>query len=457
MDLTLVFAMACAAAAGYFFWRLQDADKLRENAVRECAVALERTRLLEDADRRAKESEASADQARLLLERERAKSEERAKAAEESKLALTAMKSEFENAFKALASDALQGSQKHFLSAATEMFEQRKAAQDETLKSILEPVKETFAQFKEKIEVVEKSRIEDKSLLTEQIRAVGETMAQTQAQTGKLVNALRAAPKTRGRWGEETLRNVLELSGMERNVDFLEQKSVSTDEGIRQPDVVVRLPADRCIVIDSKVAMTAYLDAMDAPDEIAREALLVKHAQQIRTHMQQLSRKEYWQHVPTTTDFVAMFVPGENFFAAAVERDPALLQDAMKNKVLLVTPATLMAMLKAVAYGWRQERISQDAQKIADLGRELFSRMSVLADRAVKLGNALEGGVKAYNEMAATLETRVLPQARKFEEFGAGIDGKSPAEVKALENGPRQLSLEKFEPEPPKIAKGRAG
>lgn len=351
MDLTLLFAFACAAAAGYFFWRLQDADKQRETAVRECAVAKERTRLLEDADRRAKESEAAADQARLLLEREKAKSEERAKAAEESKQALTAMKAEFENAFKALAADALQGTQKQFLNVASEMFEQRKAAQDETLKSILEPVKETFAQFKEKIEVVEKSRIEDKSLLTEQIRAVGETMAQTQAQTGKLVNALRAAPKTRGRWGEETLRNVLELSGMERNVDFLEQKSVNTDEGIRQPDVVVRLPADRCIVIDSKVAMTAYLDAMEAPDEVTREALLTKHAQQIRTHMQQLSRKEYWQHVPTTTDFVAMFVPGENFFAAAVERDPALLQDAMKNKVLLVTPATLMAMLKAVAYG----------------------------------------------------------------------------------------------------------
>jgi DNA recombination protein RmuC len=222
-----------------------------------------------------------------------------------------------------------------------------------------------------------------------------------------------------------------------------------------QPDVIVRLPGGRLIVIDSKVALNGYLDAVDCTDEAQREICLDQHAAQMRAHMKNLASKSYWSEAPDAVDFVAMFVPGEHFFTAAIERDRSLFDDAMRNRVLIVTPATLMALAKAVAFGWRQEDASKNAQEVAELGRILFARLSDLADRTLDVGRSIGKSVEAYNSLVGTLETRVLPQARRFEQLGAGDPGKAPKALEDLQAAPRALSLERFEASGD--AAGRAG
>jgi DNA recombination protein RmuC len=236
---------------------------------------------------------------------------------------------------------------------------------------------------------------------------------------------------------------------------------VDGDSGKLRPDVIIRLPGNRQIVVDSKVALSAYLDAMDAADEVEREAHLNRHAQQLRTHMKQLGGKEYWKHVPDTADFVALFVPGENFFAAAAERDAELFEDGLNLKVIIVTPATLVALAKAVAYGWRQEAAAKNAQEIAALGRELYRRLSVMAEHLGDVGKHMERSVKSYNQAVASMETRVLVQARRFRELGAGDEADLPA-VPALDAAPRlpapqpELDLD-VTPAPPAALPKRAG
>jgi DNA recombination protein RmuC len=357
-------------------------------------------------------------------------------AAREREQALLAFKLDVEKSFGSLAGEALAQSEARFIALANETFEKHQTAAAGGVKEVVTPVHEAFVRLSETVDALNKSRLQDASSFSEQIRSVGEALKETQGMTGKLVNALRAAPKTRGRWGEETLRNVLELAGLSAHVDFIEQATVEGDAGKLRPDVIIKLPGGRQIVVDSKVALSAYLDAMDATDDAEREALLVRHAQQLRTHMRQLGGKEYWKHVPETADFVALFVPGENFFAAAAERDADLFEDAIAMKVIIVTPATLVALAKAVSYGWRQEAAAKNAQLIADLGRELYRRLSTMADRMTSLGNSLDKSVKSYNELVGTVEARVLPQARRFKDLGAA-DESEIAVVEQSEIVPR--------------------
>ena len=323
-----------------------------------------------------------------------------------------------------------------------------------SVKEVLAPAQEQLAKLATSVEALDKARLQDKSALSEQMRAIGEAMRDTQGITSKLVMALRAAPKTRGRWGEETLKNVLELSGLSQHADFIEQGTHRDDEGkMLRPDVIIRLPGGRSIIVDAKVAISGYLDAIDAPDEATREAHLKKHAAELRQHVKALAQKDYSKVVDGTADFVALFIPGENFFAAAVERDPTLFEDAMKSRVVIVTPVTLMALARSIAYGWRQEESAKNAQEIADLGRELFRRMAVMVDKMIKVGDSIEKSAKSYNEMVGSVEARVLPQVRKFKELGAGDAGIDVAAPQPLETAVRQLPPpEQLELMPPPIA-----
>lgn len=361
-----------------------------------------------------------------------------------------------EQRFLALAAKALEASQRNFMTLANETFSKHKEAAQGGVKEVLTPAQEALTKLAAQVEALEKSRAHDKSALGEQMRAIGETLRETQGMTGKLVNALRASPKARGRWGEQTLRNVLELSGLSPQVDFIEQASTTDGEGARlRPDVIINLPGGRCIVVDSKVALSGYLDAMEATDEAARETFLKKHAAELKSHVRNLASKDYWKHVPDTADFVVLFVPGENFLAAAAERDPNLFEDAFAAKVIITTPSTMVALAKSVAYGWRQEQSAKNAQEIAELGRELYRRMAIMADHLGKVGDAIGKSVKSYNDLVGSVESRVLPQARKLKELGAGDAGVAIAAAAPLETAPRlpappeQLELTP----PPAVAK----
>jgi DNA recombination protein RmuC len=358
-------------------------------------------------------------------------------------------RSESEEArFLALAQKALESSQATFMSLAKETFEKHSQAAAGGVKEVLAPAQEQLAKLATSVEALDKARLQDKSALNEQVRQIVDAVGSTNKTTQNLLTALRASPKMRGRWGEQTLRNVLELSGLAAHVDFQEQLSTTDGEGSRlRPDVVINLPGGRCIVVDSKVALSGYLDAMEATDETARETFLKKHSAELKGHVKNLASKDYWKHVPATADFVVLFVPGENFLAAAAERDPNLFDEAFAQKVIITTPSTMVALAKSVAYGWRQEQSAKNAQEIAELGRELFRRMAVMVDHMGKVGDSIGKSVKTYNEMLGSVESRILPQARKFKELGAGdagIDISSPPQIEAaprLPPPPEQLEL----------------
>lgn len=411
--------------------RMQRADSLetesrQASAQRDVAVARE-VAAREALDTHKAHAEQRLQQ--VLQERETAFAKERA--------AILALKKEAEERFQAMASEALSRNNQQFLALAEEALGKKLENADGGLKALMSPVNETFQQFRDKIGEIEKTRSEDRAAMVEQMRNVAEQIKENQDAARKLAFALKANPKTRGRWGEEQLRNILELSGLSKFADFEEQFSVKGEEGLLRPDVRVRLPGGRMIVIDSKVALDAYLDGVDAVDEVAREACLVRHAKQIRAHMESLASKQYWRNVGDAVDFVAMFIPGENFFAAAAERDAELLSQALERKVMIVTPVTLTALLKAVAYGWRQEESALNARAIADLGQTLYDRLAKMGEHLGRLGSRISASVASYNELVGSIETQVMPGARKFLDYGAG--GKEIPQLDSLESTPRAL------------------
>lgn len=459
--LLLVLALGAVVAAVFFFLEARRERTERSDTERKLAAADARLEQLDSArqERDAAAAEraaavAEASQARAELAAERSAGEARAQAAREKEEALLAMKAELEKSFLGMAHQALAQSEQRFLNLANETFEKHQAGAAGGVKEVMGPVQEQFLKLSETIAALDKSRTEDKSALGEQLRQVAETLQTTQNMTGKLANALRAAPKARGRWGEEGLRNVLELAGLTAHIDFQEQTSHDSETGKLRPDVIIKVPGGRCIVVDSKVALSGYLDAIDAPDEASRAAFMKKHALEMRTHMRQLASKDYAKHVPATADFVVMFVPGENFLAAALEQDPSLFNDGWSDRVVIAGPASLLALAKSIAYGWRQEEVAANAEQIAKLGSELYSRLATMAGRLDALGHSLEKSVRSYNELVATTETRVFPSARKFRELGAGDAGAEIAEPKQIELTPRLPLLESEEPKPKKRGLG---
>ncbi|PTT06436.1 DNA recombination protein RmuC, partial [Caulobacter sp. HMWF025] len=323
-----------------------------------------------------------------------------------------------------------------------ENFKSRELLSQQRLEAQLKPVAETLAKFEAQVTAVEKARAEETGGLKAQITALMEASTATQAEARKLSAALRRGAGVQGRWGEQTLRNVLEAAGLNQRFDFEEQFSVDTDEGRRRPDVKVRMPGGAVFVIDAKCSLNAFLEAQELTEDLPREAALLRHAQSVRAHMTSLSAKAYWDQFASegSPDFVAMFVPGDSFLAAALERLPDLMTEAMDKRVLLVTPTTLFALCKAVAYGWRVEDQARNAANIVAVGRELYKRVAVMGAHAGAVGKALESAVGKYNQFVGSLESQVLTQARRFEDLSVDHEGKDIPELVPVESGVRALN-----------------
>lgn len=318
------------------------------------------------------------------------------------------------------------------------------------LEAQLKPVAESLQKFQEQVTAVEKQRAEEQGGLKEQIAQMLAASAATQDEARKLSAALRRGAGVQGRWGEQTLRNVLEAAGLSGRFDFEEQASTDTDEGRRRPDVLVKMPGGGVFVIDAKCSLNAFLELQDAADEATREGIGLRHVQSVRGHIQGLSAKAYWDQFDNSPDFVAMFVPLDSALAAALDRAPDLMTEAMDRRVVIVTPSTLFALCKAVAYGWRVEEQAANARKVADLGRELYKRIAVMGHHAGAVGRSLEQAVSKYNQFVGSLETQVLTQARRFEDLKVDHEGREVPSLEALEAAVRPLAkLSEDEPSSP--------
>jgi DNA recombination protein RmuC len=368
---------------------------------------------------------------------------------EERKL-LEDARTKLTDTFKALSDDALKSNNKAFLELAKSSLDKVMAEargdlgkRQEAISGLIKPLGDSLKKYEEHIKGLEESRIKAYTSLDEHLKNLSTAQQQLQKETGNLVNALRK-PQVRGRWGELTLIRVAELAGMTEHCDFTEQVSVETDSGRIRPDVIVHLPAGREIVIDAKVSLDAYLDAQSADTEEQRTNCLVRHKQQIRTHMNDLGAKAYWEQFDKAPEFVVMFIPGEPFLSAAVDHDPGLIEDGMKKQIILATPTTLIALLRAIAYGWRQEQVTKNAQEICSLGKQLYERMKVLSDHLIDMGKGLERANSSYNKAVGSMEARVFPAARRFKELGATPNADISV-INPVESAPRTLNL----PEPP--------
>jgi DNA recombination protein RmuC len=334
--------------------------------------------------------------------------------------------------FEALSHQALSASNSEFLKLAEERLGQRQKEIDASLT----PLRSALERYEGGIRGLEQARDQAYGSLKSEVERLARLSEQLRGETGNLVNALRS-PQVRGRWGEVTLHRVVELAGMAEHCDYVEQVTVETEGGRLRPDMVVNLPGGRAIVVDAKVPLAAYLEAMGAATEDQRQSAMARHARQVRDHMGALAAKAYWEQFTTAPELVVMFIPGESFVGAAAQADPALIEDGMARKVVVATPTTLVALLRAIAYGWRQEQVATNAEGIRKLGSELYDRLRTLAGHFDSVGTALGRAVSAYNAFVGSMETRVLPSARRFRDLGAA-SGDEIAPLVVVEQAPRQ-------------------
>jgi DNA recombination protein RmuC len=373
--------------------------------------------------------------------------EEERKASQEKLALLSNAEVKLADAFKALSADALRNNNRSFLDLAKQNLatfqqtakgdlERRQTAIDDLIK----PLKESLEKVDGKIGELEKTRAGAYSELREQVKVLAQSHLQLQSETGNLVKALRV-PHIRGRWGEIQLRRVVELAGMLQYCDFTEQETVAGEDCRIRPDVIVRLPGNRTIVVDSKVPFDAFYESISTTDDEVRIAKLKDHARLVRAHITALSRKSYWETVQPTPEFVLLFLPGENFYSAALENDPKLIEDGVAQGVIIATPTTLIALLKAVSYGWRQEQMADNAQEVSDLAKTLYDRLRVFTNHFDDIGRNLDRALDAYNKGVRSLESRVLVTARRFKERGA-IAGDEIEILEPIDKAARALSFD---------------
>ena len=434
------------AVGGRAAGRLEDAerqqDQLRqERDQRDAAIADLREEVLRERDARARaETERDAER----------------KAAAEKLAVLDRAREQLQDAFKALSAQALESNNQSFLTlakATLETFqegaradlEQRRKAVGE----LVAPVRQSLDKMDGQIQELEKARAGAYEGLRQQVRSLVDSQERLRGETATLVRALRT-PNVRGRWGEIQLKRVVELAGMVDHCDFLEQPSVEGDAGRLRPDMIVRLPGDKTIVVDAKTPIDGFLASVDASDDTDRLAALARHARHVRDHMRALGQKQYWSQFEDAPEFVVLFLPGENFFSAALEQDPALIEAGIDQSVIPATPTTLIALLRAVAYGWRQERLADNARRISQLGRELFDRLASMGGSMDRLGRQLGSAVDSYNKAVGSLESRVLVSARKLKELDAASDTTDLTELTPLDHAPRELQAPELRALPPR-------
>lgn len=424
--------LLAALAGGVATWAVMRAGRVGPAEARRLhAEAAAATARAEAATTSWQQTQGELDELRrelAIAQRSRAVAETRAEETEqrgrEQVRELTLAQKQLQDAFKALAADALDASAARFLTLAEERFRtiQEQASGElrvraDAIAAVVSPLNEKLTEYQRQTQAFAESSQRGLGEVGQQLRDVVGATATLQQETARLVTALRT-PHVRGRWGEMALRRVAELAGMSAHCDFLEQQTHAGDEGRLRPDVVVKLPAGRTVIIDAKVALTAYLDALEARTEDERRAHVQRHAVQLRTHVAKLAERGYAGQLRESAEFVVLFIPGDTFLAAAAEADPLLIEQALEKQVVIATPSTLIALLRAVAYGWRQEKLAENAQRISDLGRDLHDRLATLVSRLAATGHQLGKAVRTYNETVATLEARVLPAVRRFDELG---------------------------------------
>lgn len=409
LDAVHVVLLLAAIGFGVFAWTLRGSTDLVRRDLRRAEEDLA------DTKQALKTQQDVARQAEISL------AEARARSAEE------------ETKFAQLAQGVLQRANTAFLERADETFKRHREGAQGELKELMKPIGENFDAFKKRVDDLEKVRTEDKSLLSEQVKAISESLIRNTAETGKLVNAL-TAPKGGGRWGEMTLRNVMEQAGLSAHCDFSEQVHDETEDGRQRPDAIIRLPGDRQIVIDSKVSLASYMAAVEAEEPAQKIVHLKAHAASVQRHVNTLASKDYQSNLGNRFDYIAMFIPGENFFAAALQEAPDLIERAMSKQVIVTTPTTLIALAKTVAHLWRQHHQNENAMAAAELGAELYGRMGVMLGHIEKLGKSLNGSVDHFNSAMGSFDKRVLPTLRKFEDMEIAPPNKPLAEPKQIEN-----------------------
>jgi DNA recombination protein RmuC len=453
MDPLVLIIVALAAAGGVGLgWVLggrpaaalrTERDRALEEmraATAALAVAEERGRQVPDLQAKLEEVRQNCAAAQQECARLSSSQEERERAFEARLTELREAREALSHQFSEIGGKLLGEAQKNFLERADARFHQASEKSEAQLKSLLQPVEATLKRYEEGLSKVEKERVDSYAGLREAVTLLHAGHSQVREETARLVNALRSSPKARGRWGEQSLRNVLEQAGLSPYADFQTEVSVDTGDGRLRPDVIVRLPGGRKLIIDAKCSLNAFLDASEQVDEALRTAHLKAHAASIRTHAQQLGGKAYWQQFGDAADYVVMYIPGEHFLTAALEQDEGLWEWAFERRVLLATPTNLVAIARTVASVWRQEKLAEEAAEIARLGKELHARLATMGGHVVKLGRNLELATGAYNAFVGSLESQVMTQAKRFETLEVSGGAKEIEPLPVIDITPRALT-----------------